>query len=111
MAKVNLNINGKVFSLGCNDGEEERLTHLGGLLNERVTGLANQFGQIGDLRLMVIAAITMLDEMEDLGGDQKAQVEKLTRDITAQSEAAISEARLSEAVSYTHLTLPTILLV
>ena len=55
MAKVSLKINGKQYALGCDDGEEERLNHLGELLNEKVTMLANQFGQIGDLRLMVMA--------------------------------------------------------
>ena len=59
MAKVSLNINGRKYALGCDDGEEERLMRLGQKLDDRVNNMANQFGQIGDLRLLVMAGITM----------------------------------------------------
>ena len=96
MAKVSLNINGKQYALGCDDGEEERLSHLGELLNERVKMLANQFGQIGDLRLMVMAGITMLDEMEDLKGDRDESVSEATREIERNSQTALELAKASE---------------
>ena len=96
MAKVSLNINGKQYALGCDDGEEERLSHLGELLNEKVKMLANQFGQIGDLRLMVMAGITMLDEMEDLKADRDASVSEATREIERNSQTALELAKASE---------------
>ena len=96
MAKVSLNINGKQYALGCDDGEEERLSHLGDLLNERVKMLANQFGQIGDLRLMVMAGITMLDEMEDLKADRDESVSEATREIERNSQTALELAKASE---------------
>lgn len=96
MAKVSLNINGKQYALGCDDGEEERLSHLGELLNERVKMLANQFGQIGDLRLMVMAGITMLDEMEDLKADRDESVSEATREIERNSQTALELAKASE---------------
>lgn len=65
MGKVSLNINGRKYSMGCEDGEEERLMRLGQKLDDRVNMMANQFGQIGDVRLLVMAGITMLDELED----------------------------------------------
>lgn len=96
MAKVSLNINGKQYALGCDDGEEERLSHLGELLNEKVKMLANQFGQIGDLRLMVMAGITMLDEMEDLKADRDESVSEATREIERNSQTALELAKASE---------------
>jgi len=36
MAKVNLNINGRKYALGCDAGEEERLMRLGQKLDDRV---------------------------------------------------------------------------
>jgi len=92
MAKVNLTINGKSYALGCSDGEEERLEHLGGLLNDRVSQLANQFGQIGDLRLMVIAAITMLDEIDDMSKDQAEKVSLEMQNVLAESEQSVLRA-------------------
>ena len=96
MAKVSLNINGKQYALGCDDGEEERLSHLGSLLNDKVTQLANQFGQIGDLRLMVMAGITLLDEMEDLKSDRDASISDATRKIEVESLAALEQAKATE---------------
>ena len=103
MAKVSLNINGKQYALGCDDGEEERLHHLGSLLNDKVTLLANQFGQIGDLRLMVMAGITMLDEMEDLKADRDASISEATRAIEKESQSALELAQATEGKAVSDL--------
>jgi len=42
MAKVSININGRKYALGCEDGEEERLMRLGQKLDERVNNMADQ---------------------------------------------------------------------
>ena len=96
MAKVSLRINGKQYALGCDEGEEERLTHLGNLLDSTVTQLADQFGQIGDLRLMVMAGITMLDEMEDLRASRDASISEETRRIERDSQAAFELSQATE---------------
>lgn len=76
MGKVSLNINGRKYGMGCEDGEEERLLRLGQKLDDRVAQMANQFGQIGDVRLMVMAGITLLDELEDINTNLDAQVDR-----------------------------------
>lgn len=87
MGKVSLNINGRSYGLGCEEGEEERLLRLGQKLDARVAAMANQFGQIGDLRLLVMAGITLLDEMEDPNGlgesDADRQITALQKDMKA----------------------------
>jgi len=96
MAKVSLDINGRKYALGCDDGEEERLFDLGRKLDERVKSMANQFGQIGDLRLMVMAGIAMTDELEELRQNLETQAEKLSADIRRKSETALAGAQKSE---------------
>jgi len=96
MAKVSLNINGRKYSLGCDDGEEERLMRLGYALDERVKAMANQFGQIGDLRLLVMAGITMTDELEELNSSVQAEAEKMAKDIRKESNSALAAARRNE---------------
>ena len=103
MAKVSLRINGKQYALGCDDGEEERLTNLGNQLNTRVTQLADQFGQIGDLRLMVMAGITMLDEMEDLRVSRDASISEETRKIEREGQAALELAQVTESTAVEEL--------
>ena len=100
MAKVNITVNGRRYALGCDDGEEERLLVLGQKLDNRVKELANQFGQIGDLRLLVMAGITMMDELEDTDNLVEQKAERLAADIRRASEDAVkaSHREKSEAL-------------
>lgn len=102
MGTVSLNINGRKLELGCDDGEEDRLARLGDELDKRVRGLADQFGQIGDLHLLVMAGISMADELEEMQGEigdnagAAAAEEKLN---SAIAEAQLSEAHAADALS------------
>jgi len=100
MAKVSLNINGRRYALGCDDGEEERLMRLGQKLDDRISTLANQFGQIGDLRLLVMAGITMMDELEEARQDGEAEAAKMTADIRRESETRIAAAQRDTQHAY-----------
>lgn len=104
MAKVSLNINGRKYSLGCDDGEEERLMRLGFALDERVKAMANQFGQIGDLRLLVMAGITMTDELEELSSSIESEAAKMSKGIRKESNAAMAAARRNEKRAAESLT-------
>lgn len=86
MGKVNLNINGRAYGLGCEDGEEERLMRLGQQLDDRVSAMANQFGQIGDQRLLVMAGITMLDEIADISANIDSEVERRVGDLQSENQ-------------------------
>lgn len=96
MAKVSLEINGRKYALGCDDGEEPRLTKLGNALDTRVRELADQFGQIGDLRLLVMAGITMSDEIAEMQAGIAAQTDALTADIRRDADSARRSAAQSE---------------
>jgi len=62
--------------MGCQEGEEEHLQELARHLRSHVEGLAKQFGQIGDDRLLMMAGLMIADELwelrrrvVELGGD------------------------------------------
>ncbi len=97
MAKVNITVNGRRYALGCDDGEEERLIVLGQKLDNRIKDLANQFGQIGDLRLLVMAGITMMDELEDTDSLVEQKAERLASDVRKASEDAVKAARRQQS--------------
>ncbi len=96
MAEVSVTVNGRKFALGCDDGEQAHLLKLGAKLDKRVQMLANQFGQIGDTRLLLLAGITLLDELEDVDSAASDQAETLAADIRRASEEALSTARSKE---------------
>lgn len=62
MAQVNVSISGKLYRMACDDGQEEHLNRLAARLDETIEQLRKQFGEIGDQRLTVMAAITMADQ-------------------------------------------------
>ncbi|MBC6402373.1 MAG: cell division protein ZapA [Hyphomonadaceae bacterium] len=103
MAKVDLTINGRKYALSCDDGEEARLERLGKRLDERVTMLANQFGQIGDVRLLVMVGITLMDEFHDAEYMASKKAERLTADVRKVGEDAIDEARTGQAMAASRL--------
>ena len=96
MGKVSININGRKYALGCEDGEEERLMRLGQKLDDYVNNLANQVGQIGDLRLLVMAGITMLDELEEMNTSLDKEVDKRIGNLRKESASAVRAATRSE---------------
>lgn len=65
MAEVSLAINGRTYEIACDDGQEERLQVLAGYLDMRVAELTEQMGQVGELRLLVMAALLVADELQD----------------------------------------------
>jgi cell division protein ZapA len=62
MGQVNVSINGKTYRMACEDGEEDHLAHLAARLNASIEQLRARFGEIGDQRLTVMAAITLADQ-------------------------------------------------
>lgn len=96
MGRVSININGRKYGLGCEPGEEERLMRLGQKLDARVNEMANQFGQIGDLRLLVMAGITMLDELEDISTSVESKVDERIGEVRKESSDALKHASMSE---------------
>ena len=84
MGQVNVTINGRTYRMACDDGQEDHLTGLGQQLSETIEELRGQFGEIGDQRLTVMAAITM--------ADQHSETEKRLRQVEGES-AGLEEAR------------------
>ncbi|MEZ5775653.1 MAG: cell division protein ZapA [Hyphomicrobiaceae bacterium] len=63
MGQVSVTLNNRTYRIGCGDGEEQRLSELGSYLATKVDRLKEEFGQIGDDRLLVMAALIIVDEL------------------------------------------------
>ena len=91
MAQVNVTISGKLYRMACDDGEESHLAGLADQLNRSIEQLRERFGEIGDQRLTVMAAITLADGRSEAERRVKELEERLS-DVEA-STAADSERR------------------
>jgi len=66
MAQVTVRINGYSYPLYCADGEEDHLRTLAEDLDQRVDHVRQAAGPSGEGRLLVMAALMLLDELHDL---------------------------------------------
>src|SRR5436190_12548992 len=66
MPQVDVTINGRQFRMACENGEEARLIRLAQDLDDRITRLRGRFGEIGDTRLTIMAALTLSDELAEM---------------------------------------------
>jgi cell division protein ZapA len=65
MTQVTVTIAGRVYRMACNEGEEAHLQGLARMIDERIETLKQGFGEIGDQRLTIMAAITVADELAE----------------------------------------------
>ena len=66
MAQVDIIVNNQNFLIACEDGQEDRLLDLAKIVDDKVGELAAQVGQVGQTRLLVMAALVIADELVDL---------------------------------------------
>jgi cell division protein ZapA len=83
MSQVTVTINGRQFRMACEDGQESHLLRLAQDLDQRIDRLRTTFGEIGDTRLTVMAALTVADELAETGG----KLRRLEEDMAALQEA------------------------
>ena len=66
MANVNIKFNNKDYLLSCDDGQEQNLKELANHLNSKYNELKHNLGNIGENKLLLIAAIQIVDDYFDL---------------------------------------------
>ena len=65
MGQVTVKVNGRDFSLSCDDGQEPRIRRLAQIVDARVAEFAGSLGQIGDARLILLGALILADELAE----------------------------------------------
>lgn len=65
MPLVNVMVNSRAYTIACDDGEEEHLKELAAHVDRKVRELLETVGQVGDLRLLLMAAVLITDEFFD----------------------------------------------
>ena len=66
MAQIGVTINGRQYRMACDDGQEQHLTGLAERFDGYIDTLKKSFGEIGDMRLTVMAGIMVTDELVEL---------------------------------------------
>lgn len=99
MAQVTVTIDGKAYRMACEEGQEDHLSELAAKFDQYIGHLRGQFGEIGDLRLTVMAGIMVMDELSEVERRMtslEAEVEKLKN---GRAATLSDQARSEEAVA------------
>jgi cell division protein ZapA len=95
MAQITVEINGKPYVVGCQDGQEQKLRELVAMLDAHVREVASNIGQLGETRLLLMGALLLADDLEEA----KARLARAQADLTrVQADYARSEARAAMAL-------------
>lgn len=90
MPEVSVQIAGRNYRMACDEGQEAHLRSLGALVDSRIGQMRASFGEIGDMRLTVMAAIVVADELSET----RRRVEALEADVARMKGA---DSRADEA--------------
>ena len=95
MATVNATIAGRQFRLACEDGQEEHLQALAHSIDQRIIDLRAKFGEIGDTRLTVMAALMVADEL----AEASHKLRRLEEEIAALQDARVVSSDRAKAAT------------
>ena len=100
MAQVTIEVNGRPYVVGCEDGQERRLTELAASLDAQVRQVAMDVGPLGETRLILMGALVMADEIVELRREieqLKGQIGDLAADRGRTERAAVAALEAAAA--------------
>lgn len=92
MAQVSIEVNGRPYAVGCEDGQEHHLQELGRMFDQQVRHVSADMGQLGDTRLFLMGALLLADELSDMKlrlAHANAEIARMQQEGTKAEIAAI----------------------
>ncbi len=101
MAHVTITINGRSYRMGCDEGQEEEIEGLAIDLDQQIDRFRADFGEVGDMRLLLMAALEVADELAEMKQRLAAQEDEIAnlRDADASFSERVSRAETAMATS------------
>jgi cell division protein ZapA len=91
MNQVAVTVNGRSFKIACDDGQESRIRRLAQYVDGRVGEFVKSLGQVGEARLLLLAALVIADELSDANEalqQERSRARSAEAEATAAAEAA-----------------------
>jgi cell division protein ZapA len=93
MAQVTIEVNGRAYTVGCEDGQEPHLMDLARHFDRQVRQVGQEVGQLGETRLFLMGALLLADELADAQARlarTQAELTRLAADHTKLETAAVA---------------------
>lgn len=102
MPLVNVMVNQRAYTIACDEGEEEHLRDLARHVDGKVRELLGTVGQVGDARLLLMAALLITDDYLEAAAQREAKARQLSELTSAYGEAgeriALGEAEAGAVI-------------
>jgi cell division protein ZapA len=105
MAEVSIRVNGRLYPVGCEDGQEQHVRALAEMFDRHVAQVAHDVGQLGETRLFLMGALLMADELAEMRGRLAAASADLAK---AESEKTRAEGRAVAALEQAARTIESL---
>ena len=95
MAQLTIQVNGRPYTVGCEDGQEAHLLEIARLFDRQVRQVSQDVGQLGETRLFLMGALLLADELSEV----KARLAQAQDDLSRmQSGLSGAQARAVSAL-------------
>ena len=76
MTELEISIGGRIFSVACDNEEQEKVREAAALINEEADAIQSTLGRLPESKMLLLSALMIADRLVDLESESKVFKEK-----------------------------------
>ena len=76
MTELEISIGGRIFSVACDNEEQEKVKEAAALINEEADSIQSKLGRLPESKMLLLSALMIADRLVDLETESKVFKEK-----------------------------------
>jgi len=76
MTELEISIGGRIFSVACDNEEQEKVKEAAALINEEADSIQSQLGRLPESKMLLLSALMIADRLVDVETESKVFKEK-----------------------------------
>ena len=76
MTELEISIGGRIFSVACDNEEQEKVKEAAALINEEADSIQSQLGRLPESKMLLLSALMIADRLVDVENESKVFKEK-----------------------------------
>ena len=76
MTELEISIGGRIFSVACDNEEQEKVREAAALINEEADSIQSQLGRLPESKMLLLSALMIADRLVDVETESKVFEEK-----------------------------------
>ena len=76
MTELEISIGGRVFSVACENEEQDKVKRAAALINEEADSIQAQLGRLPEAKMLLLSALMIADRLVDVESDSKVLQER-----------------------------------